>query len=109
MRVRLAKLKFKMQKPPFEFFEQPLVVGKPADEKCELLIINQEQCSRMSEDTDRVGGKTLLEVILDRVHGRLNRGLKEPRNFCAVCENISAPIHSWGECESTQSTLAAHG
>jgi len=79
-----------MQKPLFELFEQPLAVGKPADEKCELFIINQEQCSRMPEYTHRVGGKTLLEVILDRVHGRLNGRFKDPRNLCAVCDNVSA-------------------
>ena len=69
MRVWLAKLKSEMRKPLLQLSKQPLTVGKPADEKCELIVMNQELCSRMPEYTDRVGGKTLLEVVLDRVHG----------------------------------------
>ena len=58
-----------MRKPLFELLEQPLTVGKATDEKCELIVINQELCSKMPEYAYRVGGKTLREVILDRVHG----------------------------------------
>ena len=51
MRVRLAKLKPKIRKPLFELFEQPLIVGKPADEKCELIVANQELRSRIPDYT----------------------------------------------------------
>ena len=52
MRVRLAKPESKIRKPPFEFFGQPLTVGKAADEKCELIAVNQELCSRIPEYTN---------------------------------------------------------
>ena len=94
MRVRPAKLESKIQKPLFELFGQPWTRGKTANEKCELSVMNQELWSGMPEYTDRVGGKALPEVIPDGVHGRLDRGFEEPRNLCAVCENVSAPIHS---------------
>ena len=92
MRVRLAKLEPKIRKPPFELFEQPFTIGKPADEKCELIVMNQELRSRIPEYTHRVGGETVLEVIPDGVHGRLNRRFEEPGNFCAVCGNASPSI-----------------
>ena len=72
MRVRLAEPKSEIHEPLFELLRQPRIRGKPANEKCELLTINQEWYSRICKDTDRVGGKTLREVILDRVHRRLN-------------------------------------
>ena len=84
MRVRLAEPKSKIQEPLFELFGQPRACGKATDEKCELLTINQEQCSRIPEYTDRVGGKALPEVIPDRVHSRLNRGFEERRNLFAI-------------------------
>ena len=61
-----------MQKPLLELFGQPWTCGKTANEKCELIVMNQEQCLRMPEYTDRVGGKELPEVIPDGVHDRLN-------------------------------------
>ena len=88
MRVRFEKLESKVHKPFFELFGKPRACGKTANEKCELLIINQGQCSRVSGCTDRVGGKVLPKVISDRVHGRLNRGLEKGRNLCAVYEKI---------------------
>ena len=94
MCVRLAKPESKIQQPLLELFGQPCTVGKAANEECELIVINQEPCSRISEHTDRVGGKALLEIIPDRVHGRLDRRFEEPRNLCPVWENFSVPIHS---------------
>jgi len=93
MRVRLAKSKSKIQQPLLELFGQPCTVGKAANEKCELIVINQELCSRIPEHTDRVGRKASLEVIPDRVHGRLDRGFEEPRNLCTVWEDVSVPDH----------------
>jgi len=104
MLVRLAKIKSEIHKPLLELFRQPRACGKAANEKYELLMINQMRCSRISEHTDRVGGKASPEVIPDTVYGRLNRGFEELRNLRAVCKNVSAPVHQWGECEFTQST-----
>jgi len=72
MHVRLAKPKSKIRKPPLELFGQPWTCSKTANEKCELIVMNQGLCSRIPEYTDRVGRKALLEVIPDSVHGRLN-------------------------------------
>jgi hypothetical protein len=93
MLVRLAKLKSKVNKPLFELFGKPRACGEAADEKYELLMINQEPCLWMSWYTDRVDGKASPEVISDRVHGGLDRGFEEPRNLCATCEKIWMPIH----------------
>jgi len=93
VRVRLAKLKSKIHEPTFELFGQPRVRGKPANEKRELLTINQEGCSRVLKDADRVGGKMLREVIPDGIHGRLNRRFEELRNFCPVCEKVLVAVH----------------
>ena len=84
MLVRLAKLESKIHKPLFELVGQPRARGKAPNKKCELYMINQERFSRISEYTDRVHRKVLPEVIPNRVHGRLNRGLKELRNLRAV-------------------------
>ena len=86
MFIRLAKLKPKIRKPFLELFGQPRACGKAANEKRELFGINHEQCSRMTEYTDRIGRKASLEVISDRIYGRINRGFEEPRNLCAVCK-----------------------
>ena len=104
MLVRLAKLESKIHESPLELFGQPWACGKAANEKCELFMINQVWGSRISEYTDRVGGKASPEVIPDRVYGRLNRGFEESRNLRAICKNVSAPIHQWSGCEFTQST-----
>jgi len=72
MLIWLTKLKTKIHETLLELFGQPRARGKAANEKCELLIINQARCSRISEYTDRVGGKASPEVIPDGVHGRLN-------------------------------------
>ena len=40
--IRLAKLKPEILKPFLELFRQPRTRGKAADEKRELLMINQE-------------------------------------------------------------------
>ena len=88
MCIRLGKLESKIHESLFEFLGQPWICGKPANEKRELLMVNQKRCSRIYKDTDRVGGKPLREVIPDRVHGRLNRGFEELRNFCPVCERV---------------------
>ena len=104
MHLRPEKLKSKSHKPLFELFEQPRICGKAANEKCELIVVNQELCSRITEYTDRVVRRALLEIILDEVHGRLNGWFEERRNLSAVCENVSAPIHQQSECEFTQST-----
>ena len=72
MLVRLAKLKSKIHESPLELFGQPRARGKAANEECELFVINRVWCSRISEYTDRFGGKASPEVISDRVHGRLN-------------------------------------
>jgi len=72
MLVRLAKLEPKIHKPLFELFRQPRTCGKAANEKCELPMNNQMWCSRISEYTNRVSGKTSPEVIPDAVHGRLD-------------------------------------
>ena len=93
VRVRLGKPKTKVQKPLLELFGQPRTCGKATNEKCELLVINQERCSRIPGYTDRVDGKVLLEVIPDRIHGRLNRGFEERRNLCAAWEDVSSPIN----------------
>jgi len=92
MHLRPEKLKSKSRKPLLELFEQPRICGKAANENCELIVTNQELCSRIPEYTDRVGGRTLLEIILDGIHGQLNRGFEEPRSLSTVCENVSAPI-----------------
>ena len=88
MRVRLAKLKSKIHEPLFKLFGKPWTCGKTANEKRELLVINQGRCSRVSEYTNRVGGKVLPKVLSDRIHSGLNRGLKKCRNLCAVYEKI---------------------
>jgi len=72
MLVWLAKLKSEIYKSLFELFRKPRACGKAANEKCELLMINQMQRSRLSEYTDRVGGKASPEVLPDTVHGRLD-------------------------------------
>ena len=92
VRVRLAKLKSKIRKPPLELFVQPRTGGKATDEKCELLTVNQEWCSGVSGYTDRASGKALHKVDPDRVHGGLDRGFEERRNLCAVCEKTLVPI-----------------
>ena len=92
VRVRLAKLKSKIHKPLFELFGQPWTCGKAANEKCELLTINQERCSKTSEHTDRVDGKASPKVISDGVHGSLNRGFEERRNLCAMYEKVWVPV-----------------
>jgi len=69
MRVRPEKPKPEIQKPLLELLGQPRACGKPANEKCKLLMINQRGYSRMSEYTDRLGGKMLPEVVPDTVHG----------------------------------------
>ena len=86
MCIRLAKLKPKIHEPLLELFGQPLTCGKAANEKYELFRINRERRSRMPEYTNRIDRKASPEVIPDRVHGRLNRGFEELRNFCAVYE-----------------------
>ena len=91
--VRLAKLESKIRKPLLELFGKPRTCGKAADEKCELLMINQRQRSNVSGYTDRVGGKASSEVISDGVRGRLNRGFEERGDLCAVCENVSVSDH----------------
>jgi len=88
MLVRLAKLEFKIRKPLFELFGKPWTCGEATDEKCELLMINLEPRSRVSEQTDRICGKPSLEVVLDGVYGRLNRRFEELRNLCAECEKF---------------------
>jgi len=88
MRVRLAKLKSKIHEPLFKLFGKPRACGKAANEKRELLAISQGRCSRLPEYTNRVGGKMLPKVISDRIHGRLNRGLKKCRNLRAVYDKI---------------------
>ena len=94
MRVRPAKLESETRKPLFELFGQPWTRGKAANEKHELIVVNQELWSGMPEYTDRVDGKALPEVIPDGVHGRLNRRFEEPRNLCTICENVLAPTSS---------------
>jgi len=44
MRFRLAKPKSKIRKPPLELFGQPGTSGKTANEKRELVVMNQELC-----------------------------------------------------------------
>ena len=88
MLVWLAKLKSEIHEPLFELFRKPRTRGKAANEKCELLMIDQMRCSRISEYTDRVCGKASPEVLPDTVHRRVNRGFKEPSNLRAVCESI---------------------
>ena len=70
--VWFAKLESKIHESPLELFGKPRTCGKVANEKCELFMINQVWFPRISEYTDRVGGKASPEVIPDRVHGRLN-------------------------------------
>ena len=70
--VRLAKLKPEILKPLLELFRQPRTRGKAADEKRELLMINQEWYSRISECTNRVDRKASPEVIPDGVHRGLD-------------------------------------
>jgi len=93
MRFQLAKPKSKIRKLPFELFGQPGTSGKTANEKCELIVMSQELCSRIPGYTNRVCGKMLLEAIPDRVHGRLNRRFEEPRNLYAVWENVWVLIY----------------
>ena len=88
VRVWLAKPESEIHQPFFKLLRQPRIRGEPANEKRELLIINWERGSRISKNTDRVGGKPLSEVILDRVHRSLNRRFEELRNFCPVCEKV---------------------
>jgi len=107
VRVRLEKLKSKARKSLLKLLGQPRTCGKPTNEKCELLMINQERRSRMSEHTDRIGGKASPEVVPDTVHSGLNRGSKEGRNLRTVCENVSALLHQQSEYEFTQSTLSS--
>ena len=104
MVVRHAKLESEIHEPLLELFGQPWTCGKAANEKCELLMIYQEQYSRISEHTDRVCGKASPEVIPDKVYSRLNRGFEEPSNLRAVCKNVSVPIRQRSECNFTQST-----
>ena len=103
MCVRLAKPESEIHQPMLKLLRQPRIRGEPANEKRELLIISQEQCSRILKDTDRVGGKSLREVISDGVYRRLNRGFEELRNFCPVCEKVWVPVHQWYECVLTPS------
>ena len=93
MLVWLAKLKLKVQKPLLELFGQPRTCGEAANEKHELLMINQERCPRILKYSNRVDEKASPEVTPDGVHRGLNRGLEVPRNLCAVHENVSAQIH----------------
>jgi len=51
-------------------------------------MINRQRRSRVSEYTDRFGGKAPPEVIPDRAHGRPNREFKELRETCTLsCGN----------------------
>jgi len=72
MLVRLAKLESEIHEPLLELFRQPRACGKATNEKYELLMINQVRCSKISEYTDRVGGKESPEVLPDTVYGRLD-------------------------------------
>jgi hypothetical protein len=94
MRVRFAKLKPKIHKPPFELVGKPRTCGKAANEKCELFMVTQEWYPYISEHTNRVDGNASPEVISDRVHSRLNRRFEEPRNLRAVNEKGWMPIHN---------------
>jgi len=107
MRVWPEKSKPKIQKPLLELLGQPRTCGKPPNKKCELLVIDQEPCSRVPEHTDRSSGEASPEIVPDAVHDGLNRGFEELRNLCTVCENVSVLVHQRDECEFTQSMLSS--
>ena len=50
VRVWLAKPESEIHQPMLKLFGQPRIRGKPTDQKCELLIINWERCSRIFKD-----------------------------------------------------------
>ena len=72
VRVRRAKPESEIHEPHLKLLGQPRICGKAANEKYELLMINQERRSGISKDTDRVGGKPLPEAVPDTVYDRLN-------------------------------------
>jgi len=92
IRVWLAKLQPDTQKPFLELFGQPRARGEATDEECGLPPGCQEQDLTSFKYANRIGSKASVEVILDGVHGGLDRGFEEPGDLCAVCVKVCVDL-----------------